>query len=196
MRGADASPDREEALVDLDGTLADYEGGMRSALSLLASPGEPELTEDIWKDPPDWLDARMSLVKKTPGFWRDLTPISDGFGVLAMIVAEMDTSILTKGPRKTHSAWSEKVEWCARYVPDLPVTVGYDKGKVYGRLLFDDFPDYALKWLAHRPRGVVLMLEAPINAGFEHPQVYRVPRPFGPEAVEVVTRAISVAKRR
>ena len=50
---------------------------------------------------------------------------------------------------------------------------------VYGRVLFDDWPPYFEKWLAVRPRGLVVCLAHPWNAAFakggpkEHPNVVR-----------------------
>lgn len=191
------SPEATEvALVDMDGTIADYDAGLREALEPLMSPGEVRY-EAHSRDVPPWAEARMKLVKSQPGFWRNLRKIEDGFKVLDMIVeAGFSTSILTKGPRKTHSAWTEKVEWCAEHVPDLPVTVGHDKGLVYGRLLFDDYPKFALAWLKHRPRGVVLMLDGPSNREFSHPQVVRVMRPFDVSVWAMVKGALERAKQR
>jgi len=189
--------DAEGALIDLDGTLAAFEKALREGLASLASPGEPEVTESDMRSPAPWLDRRMSLIKRQPGFWRKLERIEDGFKVLELILAAgFATSVLTKGPRRNHGAWAEKVEWCAEHIPDIPVTVGHEKGLVYGRLLFDDYPEYALSWLKHRPRGVVLMLDGPINHGFEHPQVVRVMRPFTDEVAETVKAALERAKRR
>ncbi len=189
--------DLEEALVDLDGTIAGYEQSLRAKLAPLMSPGEPELSEADFRDPPPWIEARMDLVKSQPGFWRNLPRIEDGFRVLSLIVgAGFRTSILTKGPRKAKLAWTEKVEWCEENVPELRVTVGHDKGLVYGRLLFDDYPVYIQRWLRHRPRGVVLMLDGPINRDFEHPQVVRVMRPVTLEVESVVMGALERAKRR
>ncbi len=187
----------EGALIDLDGTLADFEGRLREHLVAMASPGEPEITESDLRDTPSWLSKRLHFIKRYPGFWRGLDRIEDGFKVLELILeAGFSTSVLTKGPSTNYGAWTEKVQWCAEHVPNLPVTVGHEKGLVYGRLLFDDFPDYALRWLEHRPRGVVLMLDSPINRGFEHPQVVRVMRPFTEEVAQVVREALARAKRR
>ncbi len=186
----------EVALVDMDGTIADYDFGLREGLLPLMAPGEPRY-EAHSRDVPPWVEARMRLVKSQPGFWRNLKKIEDGFKVLDMIVeAGFSTAILTKGPRKTHSAWTEKVQWCEEHVPDLPVTVGHDKGLVYGRLLFDDYPKFALAWLKHRPRGIVLMLDSPSNQGFEHPQVVRVMRPFDAGVWATVKGALDRAKLR
>lgn len=189
--------DAEGALIDLDGTLAAYEKAVREGLLLLAAPGEPEVEEKDFHSALPHIERRMSLIKRQPGFWRNLERIEDGFRVLDLILeAGFITSVLTKGPRKNAAAWTEKVEWCAEHIPDIPVTVGHEKGLVYGRVLFDDYPDYARSWLRHRPRGVVLMLDGPINRGFEHPQVVRVMRPFTEDVAEVVRAALQRAKIR
>jgi hypothetical protein len=53
------------------------------------------------------------------------------------------------------------------------VTITHDKGLVYGAVLVDDWPDYILKWLEHRPRGLVIMPAHDHNAGFTHHNVVR-----------------------
>jgi hypothetical protein len=47
------------------------------------------------------------------------------------------------------------------------------KGRVYGRVLYDDYPDYMLKWLKNRPRGLGIMPVTQANKNFTHPQVVR-----------------------
>jgi hypothetical protein len=47
---------------------------------------------------------------------------------------------------------------------------------VYGKVLYDDFPPYILRWLEWRPRGKVLMLDAQHNRDFTHPNVFRCTR--------------------
>ncbi len=196
------SPEATEvALVDMDGTIADFDAGMREGLSPLFSPYEKGIIDlariPHGDDSPPWLRARMELVKRQPGFWRSLPRIEDGFKVLDMIVeAGFETSILTKSPRRNHRSRAEKAEWCEEHVPDLPVTVCHDKGLVYGRVLFDDFPEFALAWLKHRPNGVVLMLDGPTNQGFEHPQAVRVMRPFDDKVRATVQAALDRAKVR
>ncbi len=87
--------------------------------------------------------------------------------------------VLTKGPRSTPNAWSEKVEWCAEHLPDANVTVTGDKSLVYGRVLVDDYPPYFTRWLEVRPRGLVVCVAHPWNEGFAkggaqaHPSVLR-----------------------
>jgi len=202
LRAMTSSPEGAGiALVDLDGTLADFDSGLKEGLRPLISPWEHGLINydrlPYGDAAPDWLRARIELVKRQPGFWRGLRRIDDGFKVLEMIIAAgFETSILTKSPRKNHRSRSEKAEWCEEHVPDLPVTIGHDKGLVYGRVLFDDYPEFAKAWLEHRPNGVVLMLDSPLNRGFSHPQAVRVMRPFDDSVRETVAAALERARKR
>jgi 5'-nucleotidase len=175
--------EQKVALIDLDGTLADYHAACMTGLRALLAPGE-ELV-DPWMldrdDRPDWINARRDMVSNQPGFWRNLARIEDGFEVLDVLLqVGFSLMVLTKGPVRKTSAWTEKVDWCAQHLPGVAVTVTHDKSLVYGRVLFDDYPDSLVPWL--RPRGLVVMLDQPWNLGFEHPQVVRVPRPFWPDS--------------
>jgi 5'-nucleotidase len=149
-------------LWDMDGSLADYEGGLLKYLAKIRGPHDPVLhLESIWdtekREP--WFKERIRLIKSLPGFWKNLDPILKGFAVYKM-AREMgfQNEVLTKGPKKHSTAWAEKVEWCAHYFgEDLDVHVVSNKSRVYGKVLYDDFPDYVEGWLAHRPRGLVIM---------------------------------------
>lgn len=81
--------------------------------------------------------------------------------------------VLTKGPRSTNLAWTEKKEWCDAHLPMAEVTVSMTKARSYGRILFDDFPPYFLPWLKVRKRGLVIALAHPHNADIKHPRVVR-----------------------
>ena len=87
--------------------------------------------------------------------------------------------VLTKGPKYTRAAWSEKADWCAENLPDALITVTQDKSLMYGRVLVDDYPPYFEKWLEVRPRGLVVCVAHPWNGDFakggakEHPNVFR-----------------------
>jgi len=165
-------------LIDLDGTLADFDGAMQAELKKLMSPGESLPEEGAeWSEAESYIKARRDLIKRQPGFWRNLPRIQEGFTVLAMAQRLMfQPMVLTKGPFKTTGAWTEKVDWCQEYVPEIPITVTSDKGLVYGRVLFDDWPAYILRWLEWRPRGLVVMLDHPWNKDFTHPNVFRYVR--------------------
>lgn len=161
------------ALLDLDGSLADYDTAMRRELKLIMSPDEA-LPQDPWAADGHW-EARMSLIKRQPGFWRDLEPIRLGLDIFDLVgTLGYERMILTKGPKRTVSAWTEKMEWCAKHVPEAMVTITEDKGLVYGKMLYDDWPKYILRWLEWRPRGKVIMRDTPHNQGFTHDNVMRV----------------------
>lgn len=100
------------ALVDLDGTLADFDKGLREELLPLVNPGEKLPFEDIdlqwrpsiWKGDEAFVYAsryiseggslhdlekisphwkhRMDLIKTVPGWWRNLRPIAPNFKVV------------------------------------------------------------------------------------------------------------------
>lgn len=161
------------ALIDIDGTLADYSGSMIKALNEIKSPDESFITKI--EDPPLWLDKRMDIIKSKPGFWRNLPILPLGFAIVDLLrEANFKLNVLTKGPKLTTSAWSEKVEWCRSNLPSAQITITEDKSNVYGKVLVDDWPNYIEKWLKWRPRGTVFMPSQPWNKDFSHPQVVKV----------------------
>lgn len=156
-------------LVDMDGTLCDYDGTMTRDLAALRGPGEPPATGDE-----GWLRAREAMIRRQPGWWRGLPRFQLGFDVLAELQArQFEVHVLTKAPASTPSAWSEKLEWCQQHLPGVPVTMTMDKGLVYGKVLVDDWPPYVERWLAWRPRGLVIVPAHAYNAGFSHPNAIR-----------------------
>lgn len=180
----DASDDAEDliALIDLDGTLADYDKEMKRKQALLASPNEPPFTDryDEGGEEPPYIEARRKMIQRQPGFWRGLEKLPLGFDVLTELrIAKFKLHILTKGPQNNGMAWMEKLEWSREHVSDAVVHVSGDKSLVFGRALFDDFPEYFMGWLKHRPRGQVICLPHPWNAYYakggkkEHPNVLR-----------------------
>lgn len=168
------------ANIDLDGTLADFDRSMHEKMVAMQAPSEEPLQPGDLLDPdkvfPDYMEARMRSIKQQPGFWRELKPIALGMEVLDLIRFHgFNINILSKGPRRNPPAWAEKVEWIHRHVPNAHgITITLDKGLQYGRVLFDDWPPYILRWLEWRPRGHVLMLDHAGNRTFTHPQVLRV----------------------
>lgn len=163
------------ALFDLDGSLADYEGQLRKDLEALRAPGEPPLGSP-WEDEHrlPYIAARMRLIKSQPGWWLSLPPIPRGLRVFeAAREMGFNCQVLTKGPSGHPLAWAEKLQWCDQHLGTIPVTITKDKGLVYGKLLYDDFPPYCERWLEHRPRGLVIMPATYYNRDFHHPQVVK-----------------------
>lgn len=155
------------ALVDMDGTLCDYERAIKfKLLEIFGIDCAKEIMNGGWNL--DKYKAAVNTIKKVPGFWRGLHRIELGFKIVDMLKANgFELHVLTKGPYKTTSAWTEKVEWCRDNLPGVPVTITEDKGLMYGKILVDDWPEYCEKWLKWRPRGLVIMPAYEYNKGFE-----------------------------
>lgn len=187
------------ALFDLDGSLADFDGAMRRDLRLMRSPGEPEIADDTnlrdLEDRFSYVRARMDFIKSKRGWWRELARIQSGFAIVReaqRIGYHID--ILTKASRKQSQAWMEKVEWCEQQpeLDDADIHLTMNKGLVYGKLLFDDFPEYMTEWLQHRRRGLGIMPLTSYNTGYSHPNVIK----FDGANVRVVVSAMQAAYDR
>lgn len=184
------------ALFDMDGTLCDFDGAMRRDMISIASPEEAALISAPGVSP--WhgdqvaphLKARKKMIQDQPGWWRSLELLNLGADLFQMAdLIGYRRMILTKGPsRRNPNAWTEKVQWVRDRLGHIPVTITEDKGTVYGRVLVDDWPDYIESWLAHRPRGHVLMPSQPWNEDFRHEQVTRCTQQNLDEAAAVFER--------
>ena len=181
-------------LVDLDGTLCDYAGALQAEMNKLSSPMEPPFTitlaDEIY---PDHLWQRMKLIKENGDWWENLPRFKLGFDVLDWLKEEgFYVSILTQGPKENHVAWSHKVKWCLREIPEIDITITRNKGLVYGKILVDDYPEYIKQWLDYRPRGLVIMPAQKWNEGYSHPNVIR----YDGRNIAEVRIAIGKAKER
>ena len=169
-------PEQEQiALYDMDQTLCDYTGRMEECLDSLSSPNEESYTVDWGKDVPPHIERRMDLIKSQPGWWESLPILRLGMDIFhASKNIGFTNHILTKGPYKTDSAWSEKRRWCkAHLLAGTPLTITEDKGLMYGKVLVDDYPPYVERWLKWRSNGLVIMPAHSYNEDFEHPNVIR-----------------------
>lgn len=180
----------------MDGSLADFENGLRAVLAKIASPCEPTLPDSLWEaEKMPHIKERMRLVKDMPGWWLGLDRIEMGFEVLSMArQAGFEVQILTKGPSSHSIAWREKIEWCQRQpeLEDAAVHIVSDKGLVFGNLLYDDYPVYMERWLSNRPRGLGIMPLTPWNREFTHPNVVK----WDGSNRDEVRRALEIAASR
>ena len=169
----------------MDGTLCDYQGTLKEKLEFLLGE-EASIHDPKYKN-------LVDLIKSTDGFWRNLPIIESGMHVVNLLTIHgFQVNILTKGPYRTVSAWTEKVEWCRKHLPDIPVTITEDKSLTYGKILFDDWPPYCRGWIKYRPRGLVLMPAYHYNEEFakEFPtQVVRVTGDNWDEVEAAIKRA-------
>ena len=158
------------ALVDMDGTIADFDGQLQKDLDAMRAPGEQPY-ETHPGDHPDYIEARASAIKRVPGWWRNLPRYEPGFRIVDLLKGyDFRIHILTKGPFHNTGAWAEKVDWVRVNLPEATISITEDKGLSYGAVLVDDWAPYALRWLEHRPRGLVIMPAHPWNEGFDHPR--------------------------
>lgn len=158
-------------LLDMDGTVADYVGSLTRSMLSLASENDPEF--DLSDDQPPHILKRMKLIKNSKDWWLRLPILQDGFELVeAATQVGFKMHVLTKGPANTTTAWTQKVQWCNKYLPDIDdITITRDKGLVYGKILIDDYPDYMDRWLANRPRGLGIMPLRSYNKDYSHPNV-------------------------
>lgn len=167
--------DKPIALVDMDGTIADFDGAMKRDLAALRSPGEEAFVPSPdSRGEPAWFRKRKRLIKSQPGWWEELPIYEPGMQIIALLREfNFVFKILTKGPWKNSPAWMEKVNWCKKHVPKMDITITEDKSIMYGKILIDDWPPYGNSWLEHRPRGLLIVPAHPWNTLDAYPEQYR-----------------------
>lgn len=192
MKNKDTDTDAV-ALLDMDNTICDYDLAMQRDLDAMRAPNEPEYKIGFHKRHPDYIFARMEVIKSRGEWWENLPRFELGFDILYILKKlGFYISILTQGPKENAVAWSHKLLWCAKNVPELDVTITRRKGIVYGKVLVDDYPQYIEQWLEHRPRGLVIMPAHEWNKDFTHPHVIR----YDGTNLEAVKVALKVARDR
>lgn len=168
--------DKPIALLDLDGSAADFDSAMRREWAKISSHDDPYPLERT--NEPYYYTARRDLIKSLPGFWSGLEPLRTGMLIKQALERHgFQIHVLTAGSLGHPPCWMEKIEWCNEHLPNIPVTITRNKGLVYGAILVDDWLPYIDSWLKHRPRGLVICPAQPWNASLtslSHPQVYRV----------------------
>jgi 5'-nucleotidase len=169
--------DEKVALFDMDETLFAYTRQLRQDMLKLNAPGEPQYTvKELFDESKPWLKARMDMIKSQPGWWRSLPKLERGWTIyhLAKNIG-YEVEILTKGPHSKRLAWMEKAECIDMHFGDSVTIniVGKGKGRYYGRMLVDDYPEYMNQWLQWRPRGLGIMIANEENEGYSHPNVIR-----------------------
>jgi len=167
-------------LLDMDGTVCDFEEAMRRDLQAIAGPSDPDFMDPnlcVWDlEAIPHMKARRKMIMAQPGWWVNLRPI---YPVIDLVKSAQEMGykihILTKGPYSNRAAWSEKVEWCQKNLVGngipVEITITQDKGLVYGRVLIDDYIPYMERWLQWRPRGYGIMPKNSQNVAFRHPNV-------------------------
>lgn len=169
--------DRSVALIDMDGTVCNFHGTIDRDMKALFGPDLEKISERTRRN------AEMA-VRRREGWYLELDPLPLGFEIVDLLKEiGFKLMVLTKGNQRALNAWTEKVQWCKKYLPGAQITITEDKSLVYGKVLVDDFPAYVEKWIKYRPRGLVLMPDHRWNKDFNHPQVVRIASSEDLEAV-------------
>lgn len=198
------------ALIDMDGTLADYDKAMKWDLKMIAHPSEQAEIESLlmmgdrskW---PAYIKARERMIRSQPNWWFNLEPRVGAFEV-ATVLQDLgfDLHICTKVPSYPAATASEqKIRWCEHWLKtadlgNVPITVSGDKGIVFGDILYDDWPEYITPWLNRNPNGFVIMPAHPWNESFAHPNIYRIYdgyNRFDSNAIEILDKEIYKLKQ-
>ncbi len=164
------------ALFDLEGTLTDYEGGMRLDLAALAAPDE--VPYSVYGKVPKHIMRRMDFIQQRPGWWQQLGDYDLGFDILQSCLAiGFRIHVLVQGVEDRSEASLEKVRWFQEHilprVPDAAITIVRDKSTISGDVLVDDYPGSLHRWLEPRPFGLGVMPVKDSNHDFTHAQVLR-----------------------
>jgi 5'-nucleotidase len=142
------------ALVDLGDTLAECTPALEAALARAGRAGDDVSDQQ-----------QRKLLLSTPGFWSSLAPRAAGFSLLALLRnAGYQVNVLTKGPRDAPQTWADKVAWCRKHLPGVPVIVTDDKTPVCGDVLVDDWLPYVERWQRRWPEALVIVPAQPWNA--------------------------------
>jgi 5'-nucleotidase len=162
-------------LFDLDGSLADYEGQLRNDIRKLVSEADLKRFDELgmWQaDEQEPFKSLIRLIKKQPCWWRSLPVLEDGMKIYNLSTEiGFENHVLTKGPKRYPRAWKEKVEWSQEHLGELVnVHITSRKSMVYGKFLYDDYPEYVDDWLKARPRGIAIMPVNQTNLSYSHPR--------------------------
>ena len=158
----------------MDGTLFDYDLGLKKELDKICSPNEPEI-KLYFNDNPLHIKNRIDLITRSESWWENLPKLNLGWDILK-IVNELNykVHILTQGPRKNSAAWSGKKKCIDKHFgEDFDLTLTRNKGLVYGKVLVDDYPEYIGRWLEWRKRGLVIMPANEFNKNYSNSQLIR-----------------------
>lgn len=184
-------------LFDLDDSLANHHAAIVRDLEKLAAPNDPPIGNEWEADKIPHMKARMDVIRNQPDWWFNLEPIPAWIVVFDIArTMGFDCQVLTKGPKLKYNAWGEKVRWCHKHLgTDHLIGIMMSKNQVYGKFLYDDYPEYLTKWLKSHPRGLGIMLVNKYNEQFEHPRVVKY-YPGPKNNLEEVVRCLRIVKER
>ncbi len=114
--------EKEIVYVDMDNVLVDFPWGI------------DQLSEETKKKYGDELD-------EIPGFFSDLPPIDGAIDAFYKLREHYDTYILSTAPWNNPSAWTDKLLWVKKHLPDKGykrLILSHNKNLNHGDYLIDD----------------------------------------------------------
>lgn len=140
----------EPILVDIDGTIADFNGEFDRRYKKLYPdeifiPSENRKTFHIESSYPKELADKIVDIFHEPGYFRSLQPIEGAIDALHMLDGKGYKIFLCTAPlTNAHGSMQEKVDWVKehlgkRWIKKMIITD--DKTLVRGSILIDDKPD-------------------------------------------------------
>jgi len=170
-------------LLDCDGVLADFIGGLCRDLTVRGYPRtEKDITSWELKHSLPAEEQRECLsIMAVPGFCHALAWYEGAREFLAALVHETELHVLT-APFEGSSTWmTERKAWLGAHVSRDRVHFIDGKWKhiVSGDVLVEDHPGNAAKWLDANPGGIAVLIDRPWNSPSAaewsmHPRMYRV----------------------
>ena len=114
--------EKKRICVDMDGVLCDFAGA-------LAKQG-PEMKKEY--------SGKATAV---PGFFLNMEPMPGAIEAFEKLAANYDVYILSTGPWSSPGAWTEKVLWVQKHLPEAAfkrLILGHEKDLLRGDIIIDD----------------------------------------------------------
>ena len=138
-------------LVDMDGTVCDFDGRALDMLSQKYGVKPPPVEDRAYPLRDSFLDdeeTRLRMVEdmKSPGFFREMAPIEGAVEALLEMQAEAELEVFlcTAPLSKSPICAAEKIEWVINHLGKDwvdRIVLTRDKSLVQGDMLIDDAPE-------------------------------------------------------
>lgn len=169
-------------LLDCDGPLADFTGGLCAALSARGYRREAEsvLHWDLKASLSQEEIALLDEIVGEPGFCFDLPWVSGARGLVAFLRASAHEVLCVTSPWPSPTWMAERLDWLAPTFAAEDVLFVPSKRKflVEGDILIEDHPAIACAWLDAHPDGYAILVDRPWNSPrakefWPHSRMYR-----------------------
>lgn len=134
-------------LIDMDGVLADWHGGILSGLKERGINPATALDESRWDlGANDGVRRVIRRIQSEPGFYRNLKPIEGGIEALQHLatIEDVDVRICTTPDDTNPTCASDKIKWVRHHLGDewtKRIILTHDKTLIRGDILVDDKPE-------------------------------------------------------